>query len=318
MYILSQLDKKTNTKLSARLGIPVKQAGDGVAMATVLVRKNALGGIDEPAAFISNPRKTIVIAGMNDDAGMTFAESAANAGVPESQILFIPLSIKALAGQISKLISEPDEDDDIINEVAWSEPAPVPVENARIKKIVIAGFRGGVGRSMIASSLADYYSFNSEKVAVVDLGSPPTLTRYFGIEQEPVGQKNGLDVFKSKLDIYVPHCSVSVYPNDALKKAIEELKIQYRRVIVDLSSEPRTDHIEAINPDSTILVIDYDMVLSLPPNGAQGLLVYNKAVPEVSEEIVSGILGSEMVVINMDIEGCIAALVSGKPAYHTS
>jgi len=319
LYIYSQLDNKTNAKLSTRLGVDVKQAiDDNTPAVTVLVRRNANGGIDNPIDYILNPKKTLIIAGVNDDAGMAFAETAASAGVPESHIFFIPLSLKELSQTIERLLTVvEDEDDDMINDT-WSGN-PLVSSESRIKKIAVVGFRGGVGRSTIATSLADHYSGNGEAVAILDLGSPAATYKHFGVE-EPSEARDGLVVIKSKLDIYIPECAAYNYPADMLKKVVNELKSQYRRVIVDLSAEPPDGQIEVISPDSTVVVVDYDMVLTAKPAAnIEGIFVYNRAVPEVSEEIVAGVLGGiEPVVIKMDIEGCMAALVSGEPAYHTS
>lgn len=303
------LNAEVNEKLAARLNIPVKSKKDGEPSFTVIV-KSSQGGIENPTPYITNPKKTVVIAGKNDEEGWAFAEEAEKAGLGEEQIFFMPVKLKELVEAISRLMEADGGNEDI----SWSTDT---VNETRAKTIAVAGLRGGVGRSTVAASLADYFKGIGEKVAIIDLGSPPVTNMHFGIEAADE-TRDGMVVLKGDVDIYVPETGVWDYPSDNLQKIVSELNLQYRRVIIDLPPEPRHQHMEAINPDCLVVVFDYDMILSAKPAAAVqgGIFVYNKAVPEVSQLLAASILGDvEPIVIKMDIEGCNAALSDNKPAY---
>lgn len=316
MYVYSMLEDGINTKLEQRLGIAVKPILEGRPATSIIVRKNSKGGVDSPVAYITDPGRTIVIAGMNNDAGMDFAESAAEQGVPEENIFFAPLSLKDLVAKVKETLSvktkqEPETPANTNEpEMDWG-PSSI-----RVKTIAVTGFRGGVGKSTVATSLADHYRSNGEVVAIIDLGSPPTVYRHFGLKELTGEPKNGFILLKGRVDIFVPEAPYYDFSAETLVKAINDLKKEYRRVIIDYPSEPRQSHLD-VSIDCPVIVIDHDMVLSIK-EGINGICVYNKAVPEVPVDVVVDIIRGEPVVIKMDIECCIAALVSGETAYQSS
>lgn len=308
MYIYSMLNAEVNEKLAKRLNIPVKNEKDGTPALTIIAIRE---DVDSPEPYITNLKKTIVIAGRNDEEGWTFAEKAEKAGLTEAQVFFIPVKLKELAETISQMIEGEEE---ATEDASWSTDS---VPGGRVKTIAVAGLRGGVGRSTITASLADYFRGIGEKVAIVDLGSPPVMNYHFGMEAGSE-TRDKMVVLKGDVDVFIPEQGVWDYPADLLQKIISELSLQYRRVIIDLPSEPRQQHMEAINTDCLVVVFDYDMILSAKPAaGVEGaIFVYNKAVPDVSAQVAESILGDvEPIVIKMDIEGCNAALVDNKPAY---
>lgn len=364
MYVYSMLDGGTNAKLEQRLGVAVKPKKEGTPSVSIIVRKNSSGGVDSPVAYIMDPGKTIVIAGISNDAGMGFAEAAAEQGVPEVNIFFAPISLKDLVEKIKEIIpsggpqeetlttqkqeAEPEVESEPVTEPeqknyteqeqeSFTEPeqsfeeTPVIKDEAgesdgdigwaaslknRVKTVAVVGFRGGVGKSTVAASLADHYRGNGEVVAIVDLGSPPTTYRHFGFSELTGEARDGFIVLKGRVDIFVPEVPVYDLPGEILVKVVNELKKEYRRVIIDYPSEPRQSHLD-VSIDCPVIVVDHDMVLSVK-DGVDGVYVYNKAVPEVPKDVVADLLHGDPVVIKMDIEYCIAALVSGETAYQSS
>jgi hypothetical protein len=356
MYVYSMLDGGTNAKLEQRLGVAVKPKKEGTPSASIIVRKNSSGGVDSPVAYIMDPGKTIVIAGQSNDAGMDFAEAAADQGVPEDNIYFAPISLKDLVVKIRDIMpaggsqeeplttqeqkAEPEVESEPVTEQEqepFTEPkqsfkeTPVIKGEAgepdgeigwaaslknRVKTVAVVGFRGGVGKSTVAASLADHYRGNGEVVAIVDLGSPPTTYRHFGFTELIGEARDGFIVLKGRVDIFVPEVPVYDLPGEILVKVVNELKKEYRRVIIDYPSEPRQSHLD-VSIDCPVIVVDHDMVLSVK-DGVDGVYVYNKAVPEVPKDVVADFLHGDPVVIKMDIEDCIAALVAGETAYQSS
>ncbi len=310
MYVYSMLTHGINTKLEQRLGIAVKSELEGFPSVSIIVRKSISGGVSNPVEHITDPSKTVVIAGTNNDAGMDFAIAASEAGVPEENIFFSPISARDLIVKIKEIL--PSENPGLSRPLQDTQ-----LSQERVKTIAVVGFRGGVGKSTIAASLADHYRGNGEVVAIVDLGSPPVVYRHFGFKELDGETVNDFIVLKGEVDIFVPKVSVYDFPGEALVKTVDRLKKEYRRVIIDYSSEPKQGHLDDISIDCLVVVVDHDMVLSVK-GGIEGICVYNKAVPEVPAEVVTDIIRNEPVVIKMDIECCIAALVSGETAYRSS
>ncbi|GBF35464.1 hypothetical protein DCCM_4593 [Desulfocucumis palustris] len=318
MYIYAPDFDKFSQRLSRLTGLQCSSEPQGPPAATLIVRANKTGGVAEPGKYITDPATTLVIAGFDSPAGMDFAQEAMAAGVPESSILFVPggsgLSFEFIAGQILNLIDPGRE-----------SPAPeegfIPETSraGRVKVIAVLGFRGGVGRTTVATSLAIHYTDIGERVALLDLGAPPASYRYTGAEiQEQEGFKCAQGQFG---DIYMPAGHLWELTPGELEQVLGQLKNNYRRVLVDMPSQVPGEGLGALKPDRTVVVMDHDIVQSVEPAAelrGQAVFVYNRYIPATARDLVTGYVGEPLIVIKDDPEGCQAALVAKEPAYRTS
>lgn len=311
---------RINRKLSEATGLVFSSepiAGDYLAL-TLIFRKNALGGVDDPLPYISDPLRTVVIPGHDNEQGFAFADAAVAAGVPEDNLLFIPagrgLSIQQMAQKITQIITEHP-----VNTMQEKPGYSNQGDAKRIKVIAVIGGRGGVGRTTITLSLASHYTDIKQTVAILDLGSPPAAYRHAGVELQ---EQEGFRFAQSPYcDIYAPPGPVWEFPTETIAQLINELRAKYRRVIVDFPTEIVAGHFEAINPDRVVVVMDPDVMQTVEPFAelkGQALFVYNKAVPDVDVTVINAFVGESLIIIENDIDGCQAGLTEGTPAYRTS
>lgn len=317
--IYSLLPEVLNTRLSELIEQSIATDPEGTT-GVVLICRNKYGGVDNPIPYINNPDRTIVIAGPPSEEGRQFADKALAKGVPETNVFFIPAGTQIDLGRIAACIrafpKEKTEPAGITQPTGdpwaddpWAESPLVPEKpkiypqsdvfpqtdvpaSNRIKVLGVIGFRGGTGRTTIAASLAAHYSDIGEKVALIDLGKPRALERH--IKNEPI----------------------DLYTN---VNNLEELKLKYRRIIIDFSADGSAEEINALAPDKLVVVVDSDLVQTVEPAiGIQGVYVYNRAIPEVDHILISSLLGSDLIIIEPDLSGCYAALAESVPAYRKS
>lgn len=328
MYIYAPKFDVFSDKLSSLTGIefsPSKNNSEAPS-ATLIVRINKKGGVDKAAPYITAPQKTLVIAGIDDERGMAFAEEALTLGVPEANIMFATagqgINLQAIAERLQELIKPSNqeiEENNWEDGFTWDES---PIINApqvnRIKTVAIVGYRGGTGKTTVAMSLAVHFADIGEKVAVLDLGSPPAAFRYTSGETE---EQDTFKIINSFCDIYIPIKPVWYITAESVAKVIEELRLKYRRVIIDYPAEPVPGHIEAVNADRTVVVVDPDIVQAVEPAAVlkgRAIFLYNKAIPETDTDLVTAFIGEPLVVIKNDHDGCQAALAAREPAYRKS
>ncbi len=320
MYIYTPMFDRFNNKLAQLTGIncSAERFKGEQPTATLIVRKNSMGGVNDPSQYITDPNRCLVIPGTDNEAGFNFADIAISLGVPEDNLLFIPagqkISIQQIAEKLMQIVNNAPADNELQSDY-WGEIKAVQ----RIKVISFIGSRGGVGRTTIAMSLAAHYREINQTVAVLDLGSPAAAYRHTGLSLE---MQDGLRFLQSPFcDVFAPVGSVWNTAPEIINQLVSELRAKYRRVIVDLPAEIPEGILKAVNSEKVIAVMDYDIPQAVEPLielNEQAIFVYNKAVPEVDIEVVRAFVGSDIIMIRCDIDGCQAGLSSGEPAYHKS
>jgi hypothetical protein len=321
---------KFSKMLSTLTGFEVgpEEPGQAQALTLIIRRHKDIGGVDEPCDYITDPAKTIVIAGADNSQGQSFAYKAADQGVPKNNIFLIPRAagidlIKIAARLTEMALTLPSEGPSI-----GAPDIPEPSQPQAIT-IAVVKYRGGTGSTSVAMSLAIHFADIGDRVAVIDLGSPPAAHRHCsggGPKETDCGMRvteSFCDIFvpKSFCDIYSPLCPVWELPVDTLTGMINKLKTEYDRLIIDFSAEPLKDHLDAAAPDKVVIVMDPDIeqtVATAAEFKDPAIFVYNRAIPLVSAKIISDLIGTNPVIIPEDAEGCQAALTSREPAYRTS
>ncbi len=336
MKLYSMLPEKYSQKIAHKVGLPL--VGDYAAddVISIIVRKNPACGVDDPTEYINNPKAAIVVAGIPDKTGEEFCNKAVQAGVPETNIFVLPpkqpLSPKQLVDKVKEvyesLLSQQEEAADDTEDVMFldfeSEEQEPQATGQRIKVVAVRGFRGGVGATTIAASLAGYFSDLGGKVAVVDLGIPPNV-RYHTPEVKYEKKEGFLLSQCEQWDLYALPMPVWMLKAENLSQLIENLRKEYRWIVVDFAPQPDREHVNAVRPDVTVAVMDSDVTQSVEPLQKQTakidnpvVYVYNKVVPDVPVDIMESILNSSVVTIKTDISGCSAGLTGSVPAYRQS
>ncbi|SFR07035.1 cellulose synthase operon protein YhjQ/BcsQ [Desulfoscipio geothermicus] len=325
MKLFSMLPQKFTDRIANETGLTLTENYKEPGIISIVIRKNKTGGIDDPTEYLVTPQNCIVIAGTPDKTGIAFSNRATKAGVPEDNIFLLPagqrLSVNAIIEKIlsiqQNILANDNDEDVFIFEDEEESAGPAPVTN-RIKVIAVRGFRGGVGTTTITTSLAMLLHENGGKIAVVDLGIPPNAKHHCGNPQ--FDKKDGFLLAQTEYwDLYVPPAPVWKLNSDKIGPLIDILRKEYRWVVVDFSPQPDYKHIQSVEADKTVVVIDSDVVQSIEPAAIKNaLFVYNKAIPDIGTEIVEDILGQNVITIKTDFEGCYAALASGEPAYKKS
>lgn len=322
MKLYSTLPEKITAKLAASAGLEIAGDHTGQDTISIIIRKSKSGGVDDPTAFIAHPSNCIVIAGTPDDTGQAFSEAAEQAGVPAENIYLLPagqgLSVKVLIDKVielqQQLAKKPNEaeDDDII--FLDDDEAPPPAQS-RDRVIAVRGYRGGVGATTIATSLAALLHDNGGKIALLDLGIPQNAKYHSGTFKTV--KKDGFLMAETELwDLYISPVPVFRLEEAPLTNLIEILRKEYRWVVVDLSPQPDNKHIKAITADKTVVVVDSDILQSVEPASKEkdALFVYNKVIPDIGADLIEDILSRTVITVKTDFDGCYAALAAGVPA----
>lgn len=326
MELFSMLPQNYTQKIANEIGLSVSTDYNSPDVITLIVRKNKVCGVDDPTKFIVYPPNCIVFAGTIDETGIAFSEQAAQAGVPEDNILLLPkgqpLSLKILIDKIIDIqhnILTPKNSEDVLyfeDDLPNSTPSST---SSRVKVIAVTGFRGGVGTSTIASSLAALLHENNGRIALVDLGMPPNAKYHSGTPT--FNEKDGFLLAQCKYcDLYSPSEPVWEQDPESLGALIDILRKEYRWVVVDFFAQPEQKYIQAVGADITVVVMDSDIIQSVEPAGEiqNALFIYNKAIADIGSDVFEDILGGDVITINTDFEGCYAALAAGEPAYNKS
>lgn len=324
MKLYSMLPEEVTQKIASKTGLTITDDNKGDSIITILIRKNKHGGVTDPTEYITNPSTTIVIPLFPDETGFVFRDKALNAGVPEDNIFFLAegqgLSVNRIVETIENIkqnILDANNED-----VLFFEPLEEQEETKttkRVRVIAVRGFRGGVGTTTIATSLAVHYAEIGGKIAVVDMGIPANVKFHC-----KVGEFQEKDDFlmasSNYCDLYKPNKPVWQVDAETISNLVNILRKEYRWVIMDFSPAPDKKLLKAIQPDRTIVVMDSDIFQSVEPakktKGA--LFVYNKAIPDIEPELIKAIVQDEIITIKTDFAGCSAALADETPAYNKS
>jgi hypothetical protein len=298
----------------------------------VLIRNDAGGLGDLSEGFNIDPQKVIVVAGYPDRAGESHALKAEGLLISPERIFFVPagrkLDLNFIAARIAEMAvmavpASPEEELDISWEDEQEEQAPAesagesPVTEAesesRSEIIWVAGCRGGVGRTTIAAALLTHYLDIGEKACLADFGLPGAAHRHIDKGEHPRMQ----NVFRP---------GEPILKSNAYTELLKELRGNFTRVIVDLPAEIPPGLLPHISAGRLIAVVDSDLVqtvlpLSLEPEKygkAADVYVYNRCRPEVPAETVEAHLNAEIIAVQEDYQGCMAALAAGRPASEES
>lgn len=312
MKIYSTLPEQKTGELLRLIGDCRLADSEEEADVVLVVRK------DEVEFKADCPEKAVVVAGYPDKPGERFATAAHERGVCADNIFFVPPGGKVnwdfVAGQI-KMTGEEEP-------LYWDEDRTGAVEDEKGNArgcILVAGARGGVGRTTIAVSLLAHYADIGENVCLLDLGSPPSAKFHAGAA-EWAEEKFCLFAKTSYGDICRPKIPVWRISEGELSGIIKELGRRYQKVVVDLPAEPYREHYAVFSGARLVAVVDSDVVQSVTPltsllNGRPAdVYVYNKYRPEVPEDVVAMHIKGDLVTVKEDLQGCYAALASGKPA----
>lgn len=290
----------------------------------VIIRNDA-GDLSEGLNI--DPQKVIVVAGHPDRAGESYALKAEELSLSPEKIFFVPagrkLDMDFIAEKIAEMATPASPEEEC--EISWGEEqeeqlsvdgadeTPVMEGENGSEIIWVAGCRGGVGRTTIAAALLAHYLDIGEKACLADFGLPEAAHRHVDKGEHQRMQ----NLFRPR---------ESILKGNAYTELIKELKGNYTRVIVDLPAEIPSDLLPHISAGKLIAVVDSDLVqtvlpLSLEPEKygkTADVYVYNRCRPEVPAETVESHLNVEIIVIQDDYQGCMAALAAGKPASEES
>lgn len=287
--------------------------------------RNDAGSLSEK--LNKDPHKVIVVAGYPDSAGESYALNAEELLISPERIFFVPAGRKLDLDFIAEKIAEmaaPDSPEEEFG-ISWEDEQegqllvdgtdefPVMEGKNGSEIIWVAGCRGGVGRTTIAAALLAHYLDIGEKACLADFGLPGAAHRHID-KGDHLRMKN----------LFRP--DESILKGNAYTELLKELRGNFTRVIVDLPAEIPTDFSPHISAGKLIAVVDSDLVqtvlpLSLEPEKygkAADVYVYNRSRPEVPAEMVESHLGAEIIVVQDDFQGCMAALAAGRPASEES
>lgn len=338
MNIYSTLPEQITGKLLALLGEEYKTCQNSdQADIVILIRKSRFGGVESPAPHIKNPQATIIIAGTPDPSGEKFAAEAVNVRVPEENIYFLPkgqsLSLKLLTDKIVEISASLKSVSSVESDEEWVPAFDDDIPNMSLPKqerrkitrtIAFLSYKGGVGRTTLATSLLAHYQDTGERSCLLDLSWPSTAGYHIGVSSHE--EKDNFmfyrtpygNLVKPKMPIY----TIGVLP---ITELISVLRKEYRRVLIDLPTYPPAELVKAMRIEKTVVLVNHDIVQVVEPTAnklkdrANHIFVYNRVIPEVEPEMVSAYLDNIQVeIIPSDIDGCTSALAAGKPAHQAS
>ncbi|MTI84395.1 MAG: hypothetical protein FH756_10920 [Firmicutes bacterium] len=326
MKLFSMLPDNVNQKISSQTGLTICEDNETDNVISIIIRKSNQGGVTDPTPYIRNPHASIVIPIKPDETGKQFEEKAVQAGVPKDNIFYMiegqGLSISRLTDTINSIketLQQKNEDDlyfDINDDDFF--PHEEKTTSHRVKVIAVRGFRGGVGSTTVATSLAYHYAEIGGKVAIVDLGIPQNVKFHC-----KVSDFNEKDKFLMApigySDLYKPNKPIWEV-GEELSNLVEILRKEYRWVIIDFSPLPDEEHLKAVQPDKTVVVMDSDIFQAVDPakNMRDALFIYNKAIPDIEPDLIQSIVEDEVIIIKNDFSGCSAALADETSAYNKS
>jgi hypothetical protein len=321
------LPKRISENIAAQAELQLIENPDSSEVISIIVQKNSTGGIEDPTGYIYNPNACIVIARPPDKGGLEFGEKAAQKGVPESNIFLIPqgqsLAAKVLLSKIKEIkkqlqVNNNNGTDDAIDLFGEDDKSDIALP---FQTIAVRGLKGGVGTTSVAASLGLHLSDIGYKVAIIDLGTPPCMKYHC---ESPELKKEGsfLMGVANFCDLYVPTVPSWMVNSDKLSTQLEHIKKQYTCLIIDYSPQPHRNHIELIQPDINVLVMNSDIIQSVEPirdvKSNKNVYVYNMSIPDITPEVIEQIIESEVITIKTDYAGCYAALAENLPAYTKS
>jgi len=322
LKLYTNLPDKTTAKIAGETSLEIATNPKSSDTINIIIRTK---NMDDPTELIYHPKNCIIIAGTPSEAVLAFSEKAEQAGVPPENIYLMPINngipIKTLSQKISELQSRlmanqttqvQEEENDII----YLDDEETPTN--KVKVITVRGYRGGVGTTTIVASLAAILHDNGGKVAILDLGIPPNIKNYS--EKPKFEKKDGFKVAVCECwDLYQPLVPAWQTEPGNVVALLENLRKEYRWVVVDFSPQPDKEHIAAIKPDKIVIVMDSDIIQSVEPAAkTDATFIYNKVMPDIELDLIKGILGQPVILIKSDYEGCYAALASGSPANRKS
>jgi hypothetical protein len=332
MRVYSTYKKSINGELASCTGFTVSR--DLPADIYLIAREPKK--LEDPAKYIKNPKTTLIVAGRDNAKGVKFGKIAKSCGVPEENIILVPegvnFTINTLAeglkrvAETAETTEEPlleallEEEESCLEPVAEEESLPKkerPATRKKSKIITFYGYKGGLGKTTFATALAAHFKDIGERVALIDLNTPPCAGYHFGIFPEGDG-KNGFNFTETPYgDLYIP--AEPYWSHPALDE-IMNLRMDYGRIIVVYPPQPGA-MLEGIKSDRVVIMVNSDMVQVVEPTAhinVNGIYIYNLAMPDIEQELVSEILGKEVVSAEPDPDGCQAALASGEPANRKS
>lgn len=330
MKVYLNVRQQAKNKILQLMGDGEIVESPGLADVCLLVRNDA-GDLSEGLNI--DPQKAIVVAGYPDKTGESYALKAEELLISPEKIFFVPVGRKLDPDFIVERIAEmaapasPEEEFDISWEDVQEEQAPdegakeshvMEVESGS-EIIWVAGCRGGVGRTTIAAALLAHYLDIGEKACLADFGMPGAAHRHVKAD-EWLDEGNHLrmqSLFRLRESIFEGHTYTEL---------LKELRGNFTRVIVDLPAEIPSGLLPYISAGKLIAVVDSDLVqtvlpLSLEPEKygkTADVYVYNRCRPEVPPETLESHLNAEIIVVQDDCQGCMAALAAGKPASEES
>ncbi|MEW5954643.1 MAG: hypothetical protein AB1815_13130 [Bacillota bacterium] len=305
MKVYSNLPDSINEALEAASGISF--TGDA-GQADVFLHLYSYG--EKPK--IEDPATIIIVAPAGEPGAMDYVGEAAGLGVSEDSIFIVPpgqrISVRALKDKLVQLKSRFDISHDEETLVKPTQTVTIPV----------LGFKGGVGRTVLATALTFHYANCGEKVALVDLGDPPSTVYYMA--KPPLAEGSGYKYARTvRGDIYVP--DPAIQPAALLDK----LRNQYDRIILDCPPSGTNNFCSAINrPFVNILLVDYDLrtleITSemLKKTSLENYLLVANRIPRVYTgtygAVVADVLGVKPdLEIQADAPGCQSVLETYGP-----
>lgn len=247
---------------------------------------------------LKKPETTILIT--EADKQLEHIEQMIKQGVKEENIIIIPpgekISLRTLKAKLLQL----------------KETLKQHTEVKDSQQIAVLGFKGGVGRTTLATALTAYYASCGEKTAIVDAGIPPSTVYY--MEKPKLIEKSNYKYAQTiRGDIYVPDTQCS--------ELIKELKNKYHKIIIDYSTQKPE---RQILTEQVIVIVDYDLrTLEITAEQLKNInlkdyiLVTNR-IPKVYSgiynSVVFDVLGIKPhIEIQTDSEGCQAVVDTYRP-----
>ena len=325
MKLYSTLSDKITAKMANETGLETTDNPKSKDTISIIVRKTKEGGVSDPTDLILHPGNCIVIAGSTDETGLAFSEKAEHLGVAAERIYLLPanqgLSIKKLTSIVIKLRNELEANQPAEYEIVFLEDEEEihTSQESKVKVIAVMGFRGGVGSTTVATSLAALLHDNGGKIAILDLGIPSNIKNHCKLDE--FEKRNSFNIAVCEYwDLYQPYGPVWEVDPEEIAALASILRNKYRWIVVDLPPLPDNNHLSAIQPDKTVVVMDSDIIQAVEPAAKvkNALFVYNKTIPDIGLDVVMDVLGQTAITIKTDYEGCYAAMAASKPANSSS
>jgi len=259
---------------------------------------------EETPPKVKDPMTTIMVAWESEKIP-SIVESLIELGVNDKNIFIVPrdqkISIRAIKERLNQIKQ-------YVETIKLSQENTHKNGNNKSSIIKIVGFKGGLGRTMLATALTCYYSNCGEKVALIDLGEPPSSIYY--MSKPPLAEKPGYSYAQTVLgDLY--------FPETDIEQLVSKLEEGYDKIIIDYPTSLPEAFFNV--PGLTIIMIDYDLRTleltreQLAKHELDSFLLVANRIPRVYtgtySVVVLDILGTRPhIEIQADAEGCQSVL----------